>query len=98
MQEADFIQGKGWPLHKAQEQKQKAVLYRGATKLPEVGAGSPESLRQEAGLQEMRDAAQSVGRAQVLHRTTLKRATALPYSIKKQFPTKLPFCEMLSRN
>lgn len=39
----------------------------------------------------------SVRQAKVWQRTTLKRTRALPNSTKKQFPIKLPFCEMLSR-
>lgn len=56
--------------------------WRGEPGEPETGDRVTEDTRLLLG---------SAGRAQVLQRTTLKRATALLYSIKKQFPIKLPF-------
>lgn len=97
--ETDFIQGKGWPLYKTQEQKSKSSSI----------LGIPVKLRLEVRPRETRghgrhkatgDTRPRLGSARwvhVLQRTTLKRATALPYSIKKQFPIMLILCEMLSR-
>lgn len=52
MPETNFTQGKGWPLYKAQEKKQKAAPNQGATGLPRFEQGSLASLKQSHRRQE----------------------------------------------